>query len=582
MLQKDLSREAGKKYGLLITVICLGAGSGILAITQAYYLTQVIDSLFLGRQGLDVVAATLWLLVGVAIGRALVMYLEGILAFSLAAAIKSSLRQRLMHHLLRQGPVTLAQYPAGELVNVLSEGIESLEAYFAKYLPQLAKAVSIPVLILLAVGTIDLTSTAIMLVTAPLIPVFMLLIGKMAERRNTKQWETLNSLSAHFLDVLSGLTTLKLFGRSLEQIGVIARVSKEFREATMDVLKVAFLSALALELLATISTALVAVTVGLRLVYGEITFMQAFFVLLLAPEYYLPLRMLGSQFHAGMSGKTAAAAIFRLFELTGRPASGGLLSLPRTRQIALEFQDVYATYQQGERQALSGVSFVLAPGQHLAIVGPSGAGKSTVAALLLRFLEPVAGQILINGNCLRELKTDEWLRYVAYVPQRPHLFQGSVADNIGMACPDARHEDIVAAAIAAGAHNFIMDLPDGYETLVGEGGQELSGGQRQRLAIARAFLQDAPLVILDEAARGLDVNSQALLDEAFARLLAGRTAIIIAHRLTTVRQANEIVVLRDGRIIEAGTHDELLTAAGLYKELVTAARGQGGVVCTNC
>ncbi|WP_371365422.1 ATP-binding/permease protein CydD [Sporomusa rhizae] len=579
MLQKELSREAGKKYGLLLMVTCLGVGSGIFAIAQAYYLTQVIASLFLSRQELAAVTTTLWLLGGIAVGRALVMYWEGVLAFTLAAAIKSGLRQRLLHHLLRQGPVSLAQYPAGELVNVLSEGIESLEAYFANYLPQLAKAVCIPVLILLAVGAIDLTSTAIMLVTAPLIPVFMVLIGKMAERRNTRQWEVLNSLSAHFLDVLSGLTTLKLFGRSLEQIAVIARVSKQFREATMDVLKVAFLSALALELLATISTALVAVTVGLRLVYGEITFTQAFFVLLLAPEYYLPLRMLGSQFHAGMSGKTAAAAIYRLFELTGGRASDGLIPMPPTRQLALEFRDVHAAYQQGKRIALSGISFVLDPGQHLAIVGPSGAGKSTVAALLLKFLEPAAGQILINGQRLQELKSDEWLRHVSYVPQRPHLFQGTVADNIGMACPDPRFEDIVAAAQAAGAHNFIMGLPRGYQTEIGEGGRELSGGQRQRLAIARAFLQDAPLVILDEAARGLDVNSQALLDEAFARLLAGRTAIIIAHRLTTVRQADKIMVLRDGRIMEAGTHIELLNAAGLYKDLVTASCGQGGVVC---
>lgn len=559
------------RRGLLAAVIALGAGGGVLAIAQAYYLSKTIDGLFLGGRDLAAVTPWLGLLGGLMLLRAGFMYYEGVLAYRLADEVKGGLRERLVHHLLGLGPVTLARQPAGELVAVVSDGVEQLEAYFAKYLPQLAKAVIIPVCILVVVGGLDGTSALIMLVTAPLIPVFMVLIGKLAERLTNRQWETLNNLSAHFLDVLAGLTTLKLFGRSREQITVITRVSQAFRDATLEVLRVAFLSALVLELLATISTALVAVTVGLRLLYGEVTFLQALFVLLLAPEYYLPLRLLGSQFHAGMAGRTAAEAVFRLLALAGPPAASGLDTF-KADQISLEFREVSARYEPEAAPALTNISFSLKAGQHVAVVGPSGAGKSTLAALLLGFMAPETGQIMVNNQPLTSLKTEDWRQHVAFLPQRPHIFQGSVADNIRLARPEATQAEIVAAAQAAGAHPFIERLPAGYATRVGEGGHGLSGGEQQRLAIARAFLQNAPLVILDEAAKGLDVGLQAGLDTALARLLAGRTAIIIAHRLSTVRQADSILVLAEGQLAEYGTHAELVNQSGLYSRLIGAAQ----------
>ncbi|MBP2634839.1 MAG: cydD [Firmicutes bacterium] len=576
LIDKELAKEAKRQRGLLAVVTCSGIGGGAMIVAQAYYLTQVIDKIFLGKQDPNDVWPTLWLLVGIVLARAIFMYGEGVLAFALAAEVKASLRQRLIEHVLNLGPVAMAYQPAGETIAIIGEGVEKLEGYFAKYLPQLLKAAIIPVFILTVVGPLDSTTAFIMVVTAPLIPVFMVLIGKMAERRNQRQWETLTLLSAHFLDVLSGLTTLKIFGRSREQAEVIRRISNKFRSATLEVLKVAFLSALALELLATISTALVAVTVGLRLLYGEVTFNQALFVLLLAPEFYQPLRMLGSQFHAGMEGKTAAAGICDLLALQRPNANSGSALLGRQEQIAIEFRNVYADYQQGERPALQGVSFAVETGQHLAVVGPSGAGKSTLASLLLHFLAPSAGDILVNGVPLQTLRIGDWLAQVAFVPQRPHLFQGTVADNIKLARQAALPAEIMAAAKAAGAHEFIMRLPDGYDTPIGEGScYQLSGGERQRIAIARAFLQNAPLIILDEVARGLDVKNQAVLDEALARLLAGRTAIIIAHRLTTIRQADKIIVLKDGKIVEVGTPAELLAEKGMYSKLLMAIQSGG-------
>ncbi len=567
-----------QQHGLLAKIAGLGISNGLLAVVQAYYLSQIIDNVFLGGQDVSAVKVSLWLLAGLVCLRALLTYREEVLAFELAAAVKTALRERLTRQLFRLGPVALANQPAGELLTVMSEGIENLEAYFAKYLPQLFKAFCIPLLILAVVWPIDRTTAAIMLVTAPLIPVFMILIGKAAERMNQRQWETLNKLSVHFLDVLAGITTLKIFGRSREQIAIITRISQEFRDATMDVLRVAFLSALALELLATISTALVAVALGLRLLYAEVTFGQAFFLLLLAPEYYLPLRLLGSQFHAGMAGKTAAADIGRLLSLTGGGRFTGNERLLSPQQISLAFTKVHAAYQEGSRPALSDISFTLAAGQHLAIVGPSGAGKSTVAALLLRFISPGSGTILINDQDLSSLNLTEWLRHVAFVPQRPHLFQGTVADNIRLSRPDASMAAVMQAGQAAGAHEFISRLPDGYHTLVGDGGRGLSGGERQRLSIARAFLQDAPLLILDEVARGLDVTAQAMLDNTLERLLKGRTAIIIAHRLATVRQADQILVLAEGRITETGTPAELLKHQGEYSRLMMAQAGEGQYV----
>jgi len=411
-------------------------------------------------------------------------------------------------------------------------------------------------------------------------------------------------MSAYFLDLIQGLTALKILGRSRAQIQVLEQVNDSFRQTTMSVLRVTFLSALVLELVSTLSTAVVAVEVGLRLLYGQLAFEQALFVLILAPEFYLPLRMLGARFHAGMAGSAAAKRIFEVLGRTtddGRPqtedrrpateeyypevnpatARSSVFRPPpisdRQRSVVggqppvIAFHSVTYTYP-GERHALNEVTFQIAACQKIALVGPSGGGKSTIANLLMGFLQPQQGRIDIDGRPLEDMPAAEWRNRVAWVPQAPHLFQGSLADNLRLAKPKATQHEMEQAARLANLHDFIQGLPAGYDTPLGEGGIGLSGGQAQRLALARAFLKDASFLILDEATANLDHEQEALIQESLQRLLAGRTALVIAHRLHTIQQADQILVLDQGRVVESGTHEALLKRDGLYRKLVETYR----------
>jgi ATP-binding cassette subfamily C protein CydD len=578
----------------LILTVVLGLLAGLLLVLQAHYLSQTVSRVFLDGQGLRDVRSLLIALGIAAAVRAAALWGGEVAAHHVAGRIKTELRERLFAHLIALGPAFTRGERTGELVTTAVQGIEELDAYFSQYIPQLVLSVLIPVAMLAVVFPLDLLSGVVLLVTAPMIPFFMLLIGSLASVQARKQWTQLSRMSAHFLDVLQGLTTLKILGRSREQAQVIARISDQFRDATMSVLRIAFLSALALEMLATISTAIIAVEIGLRLLYGRIAFDQAFFVLILAPEYYLPLRLLGTRFHAGVSGVAAAGRIFEVLEtptpLTSLPVphsdrvgegdSGGEISSPVVslrgeRGQEVTFEDIHYAYAGGERPALNGVTFAIPPGQKTALVGPSGAGKSTVVQLLLRFVAPTAGRITAGGVPLGHIPADEWRAQIAWVPQLPYLFAGSVADNIRLARPDAPLDDAIRAAQLAHADAFVRELPAGYDTPIGERGARLSGGQAQRIAIARAFLKDAPLLILDEATSNLDPDTEALIQDAIRSLMRGRTVLIVAHRLRTGMDSDHIVVLDGGRVVEVGTHAALLARDGLYSRLVAARNDSG-------
>jgi ATP-binding cassette, subfamily C, bacterial CydCD len=577
-----------ERLDLLLTV-ALGALSGVLIVLAARLLAATVNGVFLGGLALADVWSLLVALTVIAVVRALLLWGGELTANRVATRVKTDLRERLTAHLLALGPAYARGERTGELVNTAVEGIEALDAYFSQYLPQLALAVLIPVTFLLVVFPLDPLSGLVLLLTAPLIPVFMILIGSLADGLTRRQWTALSRMSAHFLDVLQGLTTLKLFNRSREQIAVIAEISDRYRDTTFGVLRVAFLSALVLEMVGTLGTAVIAVEIGLRLLYGRLAFEQAFFVLILAPEFYLPLRLLGTRFHAGIAGVTAAR---RVFEVLETPVGGGatrrhgdvergFAASPR-RSVAVSFTDVHYAYDQGSRPALNGVSFEIRPGEKVALVGPTGAGKSTLAHLLLGFIAPMSGHITVTtqapaaADVIQLPASSIELPTIAWVPQLPYLFNTSVVENIRLGRAGAGQDDVVRAAQQAGADDFIRALPQGYETVIGEQGARLSGGQAQRIALARAFLLDAPLVILDEATANLDPESEALIQTSLERLLAGRTALIIAHRLNTVRSADRILVLDHGHVAETGTHAELMARAGLYRWLVEAGSGAGG------
>ncbi len=574
-VDRRLLRQARTARINLALTVGLGLLAGVVIVGQARLLSLVVSQVFLVGGTLEEVRPQLAGFLALSLMLAALVWGREVAANRVAGRVKYDLRARLVAHLLELGPAYARGERSGELTNTVVEGIEALDAYYRQYLPQLALAALVPLTVLLFVFPLDWLSGLILLLTAPLIPLFMWLIGNAAEALTRRQWTSLSRMSAHFLDVLQGLTTLKVLGRSREQIQTIAQISNRYRHTTMGVLRVTFLSALVLEMVATLSTAVVAVQIGLRLLYGNLLFEDALFILLLTPEFYLPLRLLGTRFHAGMAGVAAAQRIFEVLETDAKmePRIGAESSRSLDLNLRLGFSNVHYAYDEGRRAALKGLTLEILPGQKVALVGPSGAGKSTVAYLLLRFIEPDQGMVLVDGRPLRDLSRRAWREQVAWVPQNPYLFHGTVAENIRLARPEAGLDEVAWAARQAHAQAFIEALPQGYDTVIGERGARLSGGEAQRIALARAFLKDAPLLILDEATANLDPEIEDLVQEAMARLIVGRTALIIAHRLSTVYRADRILVMSEGRIQEEGTHTELLQQAGLYKQLVHAYDG---------
>jgi thiol reductant ABC exporter CydD subunit len=520
----------------------LGCVTAVLVIAQAWLLASIVSRAVADGDGLRRLAVPLLALLLVVCGRAIVAWLAELAATRSSVSAKLELRDSLLEHAAVLGPRRLRERGAGELAVLATRGIDALDAYFSQYLPQLVLAAVVPAGVLVVIVAQDWISALIIGVTLPLIPVFMALVGANTRDRTDAQVRTLQHLGAHFLDVVAGLPTLKVFGRAKPQISVIRDVSERYRAAAVSTLRITFLSSLILELVATVSVALVAVAVGVRLLDGHLDLHTALLVLVLAPEAYIPLRQLGAGYHASAEGMAAADQAFAVLELPVAP-SGSQPRVPDPRACAITVEELSVTYAGRERPALDAVSLTIEPGEVLALTGPSGCGKSTLLSVLLGFTPPDRGSVRIADTHLADLDPDAWRAHIAWVPQQPHLFAASIDENIRLGRPDATAEQVWDAIDAAGLHDVIGQRPDGLGTILGERGVGLSAGERQRVALARAFLRDAPLLLLDEPTAGLDGETEAQVLAAVARLTQGRTVVLVAHRPALAALADRTVSL---------------------------------------
>ncbi len=566
----------------LFVSVALGAVSALLIVAQAWLLADVVASAFLSGRDLAQLKTPLTALLLVVTVRATVAWAAELAASRSSARAKSQLRAALLERVATLGLSNSREQRTGELAILATRGIDALDGYFSLYLPQLFLAVIVPVVVVVVVLWNDWISAAIIAFTIPLIPLFMALVGAATKERMDSQFRILERLAGHFLDVVAGLPTLKVFGRAKAQAKAIGEITERYRRAALGTLRITFLSSLILELVATISVALVAVAIGLRLLGGELDLRTGLFALVLAPEAYLPLRQLGANYHASAEGIAAAEQVFAVLEAPA-PPHGTLTDLPgpapterpvdeparsnlarpdldRLDPARLDpthidparldpadanitVEGLRVSYPGRSEPALDGVSLTIHEGETLALVGPSGCGKSTLLGVLLGLVAPERGIVRVGNVDLAELDLDAWRERLAWVPQRPHLFRASIAMNVRLGRQDATPEQVRAAVEAAGLTDLVDRLPDGVETVLGERGAGLSAGERQRLALARAFLRDAPLLLLDEPTANLDGETEREIVRTIVRLAEDRTVVLVAHRPDLVAVADRVVAI---------------------------------------
>ena len=552
---------------LLLGLTCLVESLAIVG--QAWFFGTLINNFIFSENTLhDERYSIIYLGIAIIV-RLLAHYIQESVANRLGSAVKATFRERALEHMFKLGVQHKERH--GDVIHMLTDGLEQVDAYVARYIPQILYAIMIPLIMGIAiVDTLPIIGI-ILIITVPLIPFFMILIGKQADRLNKEQWERMSFLSGHFLDVLQGITTLKLFGRAKDQIKVIGRLSEEFKDSTLRVLRVAFLSALVLELVSTISTALIAVYLGLTLLDGEISFFSAFFILLLAPEFYTPFRQLGAAFHTGMAGKTS---ILKYEEFMNRQPSlpiGGQSQLKGKVQ-AIEIKDLTFTYEDSEN-GVQHISLVAKRNFPIMLVGESGAGKSTIAHIIGGFLTAPKGSVTIDGLDLCDIDIEWWRQQITYVSQHPHIMKGTLREVLSFGM-DVSDKEILDACKEVQLLDVISRHADGLDAVIGEGGLGLSGGERQRVALARAFLRKGQVLILDEVTAHLDVKTESIISTAIQRLMKDKIVIIIGHRLQTMHWASKLYVLKQGIIIQQGSYEELVAVDGYFKDLVASGLGE--------
>ena len=578
-----LFHQATSARGWIALTAAQGVATGLLLIAQAALVAGIIHGAFIEARPRALLATHFGFLIAVVGLRALLAWGREVTGFKAGARVRSEVRRKLLERLFKAGPALTRRQAGGALSSSVMEQVEALHNFYAFFLPQLALAVLVPLAILIAIFPVSWTAGVILLFTAPLIPLFMILVGMGAESISQKNFQALSRLSAQFLDLLRGLPSLKQFDRAQAAAAKVAVVSEDYRRHTMQVLRVAFLSSAVLEFFSSVSIALVAVYLGTSYLgylnfgtYGvPLSLADGLFILILAPDYFLPLRELGTHYHARAEAAGAAEEILKV--LAGPSAAPKELGArnPAPRAVTIRFRDVHLDLDDGRRRVLDGLSFTLAPGEQVTLVGASGAGKTTILNLLLGFHQPDGGELLIGDRPLADLNIDAWRRQLAWIGQQPALFHGSLRENIRLGRPDAEDDAVARAARAARVTAFSRRLPNGLDSMIGEMGANLSRGQAQRVALARAFLKDAPLLLLDEPTAGLDLQNERLVLEALQALCRDRTVLMVSHRLASIQAADRILVLSAGRIVEQGRYDDLMDARGSLHAMVTRRERQG-------
>jgi thiol reductant ABC exporter CydD subunit len=541
-LDQRLLAYARATRTFLLQSVGLGVLSALLIVAQAWLLADVVSRAFLGDRGLEQLQTPLIILLLVVLARATVAWTAELAASRSSARAKSQLRAALLQRVATLGLDNSREQRTGELAVLATRGIDALDGYFSLYLPQLFLAVIVPVVVVVVVLWNDWLSATIIAFTIPLIPLFMALVGAATKERMDDQFRTLERLAGHFLDVVAGLPTLKVFGRAKAQATAIREITERYRRAAIGTLRITFLSSLILELVAMISVALVAVEIGLRLMNGHLDLRTALFALILAPEAYLPLRQLGANYHASAEGMAAAEQVFAVLEAP-EPTPGARTDFPEEALAGLTVEGLRVSYPGRSKPALDDVSLTIKEGEVLALVGPSGCGKSTLLSVLLGLVTPELGEVRVGDVDLAELDLDAWRARLAWVPQRPHLFKASIAQNVRLGRSGASTDEVWAAISAAGLTDVVRNLPDGLDTVLGDHGAGLSAGERQRVALARAFLRDAPLLLLDEPTASLDGETEQEIVQTLRRLAEGRTVVLVAHRPALIGIADRVLSL---------------------------------------
>ncbi|KGP73436.1 thiol reductant ABC exporter subunit CydD [Pontibacillus yanchengensis] len=570
----DLKKLAKEQKGSRIWLIVSSSGLALSVIAQAYLIVRIVDFVFLQQASFEVIIPlAIWLAIAL-LARVGFTYLNGWIGVKMATTMKRKFREKLFEKFSSNPLQASIAGQSGHKVSVTMDSVDELDSYFSKYAPQVIQSTIVPLSILIVVAIQHFPSAVIMMVTAPFIPLFYAIIGIMTKKKSEEQMDKMAIFSGHFLDTLQGLTTLKLFGRSNQKKESIEQSSLDFRDATMEVLKVAFVSSLMLELISMLSIGIIALEIGLQLVVFEtITFVPAFFILVLAPEFYLALKDLGSAFHTGRGSMGAANKVNEELQQDIQPVHWGDKTLRHlTEPPHIMLDHVGYQYEEDGFELLP-VTAEIPAFKQIAIVGKTGAGKTTLLHLLAGLLPPTSGELKVNDASLNEYQEEEWLGQISYISQHPYIFSGTLAENIALGSrKDVTRNEIEEAGQQAGISGFVNGLAQGYDTIVGEGGRGLSGGEKQRVALARAFLKKPSFIIFDEPTTGLDLFTEQILQQSIQTLSKQATMITVAHRLHTIRQADEIWVMEQGTIVAKGTHEELLQTTSVYQDMVNVQK----------